>query len=197
VTREARNPVRRNRATSLVLAGVVVGMAGLSYAAVPLYRAFCQLTGVGGTTQRAESAPGRVVEDRLVKVRFDANVNGALPWRFEPVEREIAVKPGEQTLVFYRATNRSNRPTSGTATFNVTPTTAGVFFSKIECFCFTEQTLAPNQSVEMPVLFFVDPAVATDRHGRGITTITLSYTFFPAPESGATRSAGRPIKPAS
>ncbi|MFO1189472.1 MAG: cytochrome c oxidase assembly protein [Alphaproteobacteria bacterium] len=189
-------PRRRNIVTAVILTSVVAGMVGLSYAAVPLYRAFCQLTGIGGTTQRAARAPDTVVADRPVRVRFDANVNAALPWHFEPVERVVTVKPGEQTLVFYRATNRSDRPTTGTATFNVTPPTAGLFFTKIECFCFTEQTLGPNQTVEMPVLFFVDPAIVSDRRGRDVTTITLSYTFFPSPPAVAPRSAARPAKPA-
>lgn len=191
-----KDPGRRNRATSFILAGVVAGMVGLSYASVPLYRAFCQITGIGGTTQRAASAPDAIIAERQIKVRFDANVNGALPWRFEPVEREVVVRPGEQVLVFYRATNRSDHPTTGTATFNVTPTTAGAFFAKIDCFCFSAQTLAPHESVEMPVLFFVDPSIATDRHGRGINTITLSYTFFVSPTAAAPRSAGRADKPA-
>jgi len=186
----------RNRTTSIILVAVVAGMVGLSYAAVPLYRAFCQVTGFGGTTQRAEKAPETVITDRKVKVRFDANVNSSLPWRFEPLEREILVRPGEQILAFYRATNRSDRPTTGAATFNVTPMTAGQFFAKVDCFCFTEQTLGPNETVEMPVLFFVDPTIATDRHGRGITTITLSYTFFASVPADASRETARPAKPA-
>lgn len=191
-----QDPRRRNRATLILLAGVVAGMVGLSYASVPLYRAFCQLTGIGGTTQRADRVPGPVVADRPIKVRFDANVNTVLPWRFEPVVNQVTVRPGEQMLVYYRATNVSDKPTTGTATFNVSPPSAGSFFVKIECFCFTEQTLGPNESVEMPVMFFVDPSIATDRRGNGLSTITLSYTFYATPTADVPRSAARPAKPA-
>jgi len=171
---------RRKRATMIGLAALVAGMVGMAYAAVPLYQIFCQVTGYGGTTQRAAAAPGAVQADRVIAVRFDATVNSALPWRFRPLQREIVVRPGEQTLIFYRATNVSDRAVTGTATFNVTPVKAGIYFNKIDCFCFTEQRLAPGESIDMPVSFFVDPEMLADRNVEEVKTITLSYTFFAA-----------------
>jgi cytochrome c oxidase assembly protein subunit 11 len=169
-------------------------MAGVSFAAVPLYRWFCQVTGYGGTTQRAEHAPDQA-EDRWVTVRLDANVAGnGLPWRFEPVERSVRVRVGEERIVFYRATNEARVATTGTATFNVTPHKAGVHFRKIACFCFAEQTLDPGQSVDMPVSFFVDPALLADRSTADVTTITLSYTFFRAPGQPARTVASGPAR---
>ncbi|HUE46159.1 MAG TPA: cytochrome c oxidase assembly protein [Aestuariivirgaceae bacterium] len=168
----------RNRNTAVVCSAVVAGMVGLSFAAVPLYQLFCQVTGFGGTTQRAESVAGPVLE-RTMKVRFDGNVGNGLPWEFKPVERQIELKVGEQSLGTYRATNVSDRPTTGTATFNVSPSLAGAYFVKIECFCFTEQTLEPGESVDMPVMFFIDPDIADDRDVAKLATITLSYTFYP------------------
>ena len=158
--------------------GVVVAMAGLAYAAAPLYDMFCRVTGYAGTPMRAEAAPGAVDGDRLITVRFDANVDPALPWSFQPVQRAIKVRPGETHLVFYRAVNRDAEAITGHASFNVAPDQAGRFFGKIECFCFTEQRLEAGQSVEMPVSFFVDPAILTDRDGRAFDEITLSYTFY-------------------
>lgn len=157
---------------------VVAAMGGLAYAAVPLYDMFCRATGYAGTPGRAESAPGAVNSTRVITVRFDANVDPALSWSFQPVQRSITVKPGENYLIFYRAENRDSQPVTGHASFNVTPDQAGRFFSKIECFCFKEQHLAPGQSIEMPVSFFVDPAILTDRGGKAFDEITLSYTFF-------------------
>jgi cytochrome c oxidase assembly protein subunit 11 len=168
----------RNRNTAVVCSAVVAGMVGLSFAAVPLYQLFCQVTGFGGTTQRAESVAGPVLE-RTMKVRFDGNVGNGLPWDFKPVERQIELKVGEQAIGTYRATNVSDRPTSGSATFNVSPSLAGAYFVKIECFCFTEQTLAPGESVDMPVMFYIDPEIADDRDVANLGTITLSYTFYP------------------
>jgi len=170
---------RRNRAVMLTCSAIVAGMTGLSFAAVPLYDLFCRATGYGGTTQVAEVAPQQVL-DRVVKVRFNADVNGALPWSFAPETREVALKVGETGLVSYRASNRSDGPIVGTATFNVTPQKAGIYFNKIQCFCFTEQRLEPGQTVDMPVMFFVDPAIAADRNLDDVETITLSYTFFRA-----------------
>ncbi|MDJ0893626.1 MAG: cytochrome c oxidase assembly protein [Alphaproteobacteria bacterium] len=175
---------RRNTATGLVLVAVVAGMVGLAFAAVPLYRLFCQVTGYGGTTQRAETAPAQI-GDRIITVRFNADVNSALPWDFVPVQREVEVRVGEETLVFYRAENRSSEPITGTAVFNVTPLKAGVYFSKIACFCFEEQRLAAGQAVDMPISFFVDPAIADDPNLDDVKTITLSYTFFPVREEAA------------
>jgi cytochrome c oxidase assembly protein subunit 11 len=171
--------IGRNQGTALVCAVVVAGMVGLSFAAVPLYRLFCQVTGFAGTTQRAETVAGPVL-DRMMEVRFDANVGAGLPWEFRPLERQIDIKVGEQGEAFYRATNRSDRPVTGTATFNVSPPLAGAYFVKIECFCFTEQTLQPGQSVDMPVVFYIDPEIAEDRDVENLGTITLSYTFYPA-----------------
>ncbi len=180
-----------NRRTALTLGGVAAGMVGASFAAVPLYRLFCQVTGYGGTTQRAERAPAAAGE-RLITVRFDANVSGnGLPWAFAPVEREMRVRVGEEHLAFYRATNEARVATTGQATFNVTPHKAGPYFSKIACFCFSEQTLGPRQSMDMPVSFFIDPAIAGDPNTADIDTITLSYTFFRTEPTGG-RSAAAP-----
>lgn len=169
----------RHRRVGLICASIVVGMAGASYAAVPLYRLFCQVTGFNGTTMVA-AAPSTSVIDRTVSVRFDANTRSGLPWTFEPVQRTVDVKLGENALVFYRATNTSDRPVTGTALFNVSPELAGQYFNKIECFCFKEQTLQPGESIEMPVSFFVDAAYDRDADIGHISQITLSYSFFPA-----------------
>lgn len=167
----------RNVIVALALVSLVGGMIGMSYAAVPLYRLFCQVTGYGGTTQRALAGAGRVL-DREVVVRLDANVSG-LPWRFRPEVPQVHVKLGETALVNFIAENTGSTPTTGTATFNVQPSIAGVHFNKIECFCFAEQPLAPGESIEMPVQFFIAPDFAEDRGLRATRTITLSYTFFP------------------
>ena len=151
-------------------------MLGVAFAAVPAYRVFCQVTGLGGTTQVAEQAPGAVAGE--IGVRFDANISPELPWKFEPAHT-VRIAPGERTIVNYTAANLVARDTTGTATFNVSPAIAGKYFSKIECFCFTEQTLKPGERVEMPVVFFVDPAILTDPDTAHIDEITLSYTFFP------------------
>jgi cytochrome c oxidase assembly protein subunit 11 len=145
---------------------------------------FCQLTGYGGTTQRASSAPAQALE-REITIRFDANVARDLPWRFEPAQLAVTLRVGEQGLAFYRAENLSTRRIVGSAAFNVTPAEAGAYFSKIECFCFTEQALAPGAAVELPVAFFVDPAIAQDRNLASVQTITLSYTFYAMPERSA------------
>ena len=173
----------RNNRTALIAALVALGFLGLAFASVPLYRMFCQLTGFDGTPLRAERAPGAVAG--AIGVRFDANVHPGLPWRFEPVENRVRVAPGARATVLYRATNLTARPITGTAVFNVTPDSAGQYFNKIECFCFTEQTLGPGQSVDMPVTFYVDPKVRQDDGTRAIDEITLSYTFYPV-ESRAT-----------
>ena len=162
---------------AMALVGLVAGMVGLSFAAVPLYQMFCQATGYGGTTQRADAAPKDIL-DRTVIVRFDANVDPKLPWKFAPEQRTVEVRIGESALAFFKATNLSDKPVVGTAGFNVAPQAAGLYFSKIECFCFTEQKLAPGQSIEMPVTFFVDPKFAEDESTKNIPEITLSYTFY-------------------
>ncbi len=182
---------RRRRLRALVLS-----MAGLSFAAVPLYRLYCQVTGYQGTTQKAEKASD-VVLDRVVKVHFDANVAAELPWKFEPMQSSLDVKVGENTLAFYKATNNSDRPTTGTAVFNVTPDAVGSHFNKVQCFCFTEQRLEPGQSIEMAVSFFVDPAFVTDEETKNLSELTLSYSFYPVAEpkkkegQAAAASAGK------
>jgi cytochrome c oxidase assembly protein subunit 11 len=175
-----RRPEGRNAATGLVLAGVALGMVGMAFAAVPLYSLFCQVTGYGGTSQVAEEAPG-AVSGRMITVQFDASIASGMPWKFKPVQREIKVRIGEEQLAFYRAHNPLNRAVMGTATYNVTPHKAGPYFSKIDCFCFTEQVLEPGQSVDMPVSFFVDPDILKDPGLDDVRTITLSYTFFEKP----------------
>jgi cytochrome c oxidase assembly protein subunit 11 len=161
------------------LVAVVGGMLGLAYAAVPLYQAFCKATGFAGTPLVAQEGE-RPVIGRTVEVRFDSNTDANLPWRFQPVERSVKVHLGEEKLVFFRATNLSQRPIVGTATYNVTPEWTAGWFNKIQCFCFTEQLLQPGQSVDMPVLFFVDADMNKDRRYDDVRTITLSYTFYEA-----------------
>ncbi|MDF1793603.1 MAG: cytochrome c oxidase assembly protein [Thalassobaculaceae bacterium] len=175
----ARATRRSNRRVAVVLGGIVVGMVGVSFAAVPLYSIFCAVTGFGGTTSRADAAPGMTV-DRKFTVRFDANVNEGLDWEFVPAVRTAEVEMGVETLAFFRATNDSDKPVVGTAAFNVTPHKSGQYFMKIDCFCFTEQVLMPGQTVDMPVQFFLDPELMKDPKMDGVTTITLSYTFYPA-----------------
>jgi cytochrome c oxidase assembly protein subunit 11 len=171
--------------TALFLVLLVFGMTGLAFASVPLYRMFCEATGFGGTPLRAERAPGAVAGE--IGVRFDANVNSSLPWRFEPVQETVRIHPGERTQIFYRATNLTARQTAGEAVFNVSPAQAAPYFSKIECFCFTEQALKGGQSVDMPVVFFVDPRILQDRNTKNIDEITLSYTFYPVEKPETSR----------
>lgn len=183
---------RTNRRLLAALFGVAFGMVGLAYASVPLYALFCQVTGFGGTTQRAEAAPA-VISDRTVTVRFNGDVGPALPWSFRPSEPAIRVRLGEQTLTSFRAQNRAARTTVGTATFNVTPDKVGRYFAKIQCFCFEEQMLGPGDRADMPVVFFVDPALADDPDMDDVSTITLSYTFFRAADEDrilASRTGG-------
>jgi cytochrome c oxidase assembly protein subunit 11 len=176
---------QKNRAVGIRAALFGLAMLGLAFAAVPLYRIFCQVTGFGGTTMKAEGpAPGGIAGQ--VGVRFDANISPTLPWKFEPEQATVRIHPGARTTIYYKASNYTARRTVGTATFNVTPEIAGKYFSKIECFCFTEQVLKGGESVRMPVVFFVDPKIATDPDTKHIDEITLSYTFYPVenPESG-------------
>ena len=168
----------KNRRVGYALAGVVVGMVGLAYASVPLYDLFCRVTGYGGTTQRADSAPA-IVTDRTFRVQFNADISPELPWSFRPAQGAVEVKSGEERLVFYRAVNNSDAAVVGTAVFNVTPQKAGAYFSKVACFCFEKQRLEPGQSMDFPVSFFVDPDIAKDPNLNDVKTITLSYTFFP------------------
>jgi cytochrome c oxidase assembly protein subunit 11 len=169
--------------TALFAAGLAGAMLGLGYASVPLYRMFCQATGLGGTTQRAVGdAPGAVKTGTIINIRFDANHAPNLPWEFKPERTVEQVAIGARDMAFFSAKNLSNSPSKGTATFNVTPTQAGKYFNKIQCFCFTEQTLMPNKQVRMPVIFFVDPKILDDPATRDIKEITLSYTFYPVDE---------------
>ena len=169
----------KNARLAWTMVAIVGGMLGLSYAAVPLYEAFCKATGFAGTPLVAQAGERPVIA-RTVEVRFDSNTDANLPWRFQPVERSVKVHLGEEKLVFFRATNLSQRPVVGTATYNVTPEWTAGWFNKIQCFCFNEQLLQPGQSVDMPVLFFVDADMDKDRRYDDVRTITLSYTFFEA-----------------
>ncbi|WP_035484761.1 cytochrome c oxidase assembly protein [Geminicoccus roseus] len=166
-----------NVRVGLVCASVIAGMVGLTAASVPLYNLFCQVTGYGGTTQRAEAAP-REVSDTEVTVFFNADLAADMPWEFKPAQRSVKMRLGEEKLVFYTAENLTREPIAGTATFNVTPFAAGPHFLKIECFCFTEQVLQPGEKVDMPVSFYVDPSILDDVEAQDIREITLSYTFF-------------------
>ncbi|WP_265515803.1 cytochrome c oxidase assembly protein [Nitratireductor luteus] len=176
-------PGMRNAGVALACFGVFAGMVGLSYAAVPLYQLFCQVTGYGGTTQRAEQYSDTIL-DETITVRFDANTNN-LPWDFKPKQRQVTLKIGETMQIAYLAKNLARTATSGTATFNVSPPLAGAYFNKVECFCFTEQKLEPGQSYEMPVLFFIDPEIVNVPELKNLTEITLSYTFYPLNQSTA------------
>jgi cytochrome c oxidase assembly protein subunit 11 len=157
----------------------VASMVGAAYASVPLYSLFCKVTGFGGTTQVAEAAPAGTI-DRSFEVRFDSNINSALPWTFEPEQRSVSVKAGEVKTIYYKITNLSNETTYASAAYNVAPQETGAFFSKIQCFCFTSQSLAPGESRELPVVFFVDPAIDKVDYLKSVKTITLSYTYYPA-----------------
>jgi cytochrome c oxidase assembly protein subunit 11 len=167
------------------MALLAMAMVGLAFASVPLYRIFCQVTGFGGATVRAEDAPGAV--GGQIGVRFDANIDPALPWKFEPAQARVRIHPGARTMVHYRATNYTARSTTGRAIFNVTPVQAGPYFSKIECFCFTEQTLKAGESVLMPVIFYVDPKIREEEATKDIDEITLSYTFYPVEKLESSR----------
>jgi cytochrome c oxidase assembly protein subunit 11 len=168
---------RRDGFVALALAGLVAAMVGLSFAAVPLYRMFCQATGYAGTPQRADKGADEVL-DRIVTVRFDGNVDPALPWTFKPEQQSMQVKIGETALAFFKATNNTDKPITGRAVFNVVPEQIGLYFTKIQCFCFTQQTLAAKSSIDMPVTFFVDPKMVDDQDTKNISEITLSYTFY-------------------
>ena len=175
-----------NNRTAVIMAGVVAFMIGLAFASPALYRAFCSVTGFGGTPLKAASAPGAIARGQ-VRVRFDANVHPGLPWRFEPEQTVVTVRPGAQNKIFYRATNLSARTITAQAAYNVSPDQTGKYFKKIQCFCFNEQTLKPGQTVDMPVIFFVDPAFAKDEDTKDIGEITLSYTFYPVETVTASR----------
>jgi len=183
---------RKNGTTVVLLLSVVTGMIGLSFASVPLYSIFCRATGWGGTTQRATAAPQEVA-DAFVTVRFHTETAPDLGWEFRPLTPAIKVHPGEPHEVFFRATNRNSTPVTGTAAYNVTPTKSGIYFDKLQCFCFTEQRLDPGESRDMGVRFFVDPELVKDPSTRDVNTITLSYTMFRKPDATASRAQpGRP-----
>ena len=175
----SRRTLTRDAVVASICGFVVVFMVGASYAAVPFYNWFCRATGFNGTTQVARSAPSDAPLQRKISVRFDANVGPGLPWKFEPEQNEIEVRIGEVVTVFYTVTNQAARTTAGQAAYNVAPLTVGSYFQKINCFCFTEQTVGPGEKREMPVVFYVDPALAKDSENDGLNTITLSYTFYP------------------
>ena len=173
----------RDAAVAAACGFVVVLMVGAAYAAVPFYNWFCRVTGFNGTTQVAISAPSGAPLDRKIAVRFDSNVAPGLPWKFEPEETEIEVRIGEVVTAYYTVTNQSARTTTGQAAYNVAPLTVGAYFQKINCFCFTEQTMAAGEKRQMPVVFYVDPAIVNDGDNEGLNTITLSYTFYPVRDS--------------
>jgi cytochrome c oxidase assembly protein subunit 11 len=168
---------KRQTRTALIAGAVVLGMTGMAFAAVPLYKAFCRVTGYGGTTQEAQAAPDRIL-DRRIEVRFDANHSPDLPVEFAPKQSSERLRIGETGLAFYRVRNMSNEPIVARATYNVTPHIAGQYFAKLECFCFTDRVIAPGQEADLPVVFFVDPEIVDDPDTADITTLTLSYTFF-------------------
>jgi cytochrome c oxidase assembly protein subunit 11 len=171
-------PLRRDILVAFCCGGLVAVMIGLSFAAVPLYSWFCRTTGYGGTTQVAKAPPQRV-SDRTITVRFDSNVAAGLPWRFEPEQRTIDVKLGQVVTVYYSVTNQAARMTAGQAGYNVSPPTTGAYFEKINCFCFTQQTMKPGERRDMAVVFYVDPKLAEDSEQDKVDLITLSYTFYP------------------
>jgi cytochrome c oxidase assembly protein subunit 11 len=182
VSRKAPARLGRDALVASLCGFVVVLMVGASYAAVPFYNWFCRATGFNGTTQVATSAPSGAPLERTIAVRFDSNVAGGLPWKFVPEQTEIEVRIGQVVTVFYTVTNQSARTTAGQAAYNVAPLTVGSYFEKLNCFCFTEQTMAPGETREMPVVFYVDPALAADHENDGLNSITLSYTFYPVRE---------------
>ena len=170
--------------TAFLVVSIIIGMISLSYAAVPLYDLFCRTTGFGGTpVAKKDIINNKSINSIDIKMQFNSDVAGGLEWKFLPVERQKIVKTGNNTLVFYKAKNLSNNKITGVATFNVTPLKIGKYFSKIDCFCFEEQTLESGEEVEMPVSFYIDPEIANDPNTKEVKTITLSYTFFNTDEN--------------
>jgi cytochrome c oxidase assembly protein subunit 11 len=185
----------RNARTAARLAVIVLAMVGLTFASVPLYRLFCGATGYAGTTQRAAAPPQASAAGKsLITVRFNAETSNDLGWEFRPLQEQVTVHPGEERVIAYRAVNHTNEPITGTATFNVTPFKAGIYFNKIQCFCFSRQHLAPGESADLSVSFFVDPDISTDANTRDVDTITLSYTMFRAKDDGQPdQTSSRPV----
>jgi cytochrome c oxidase assembly protein subunit 11 len=181
--------VDRNRVVLGALVGVTLGMIALSFAAVPLYQVFCRATGFGGTTQRATQSAAQVL-DRKIEIRFNTDVNSDLPWIFKPNQRSVTLKVGETGMATFHAVNKSAEPIVGTAVYNVTPEKAGLYFDKIQCFCFTQQLLKPQESADLPVAFYVDPAIAKDPNLDDVTVITLSYTFYRAKSPALDKAIG-------
>jgi cytochrome c oxidase assembly protein subunit 11 len=179
---------RRHRKVALWAGAVAIAMVGMSFAAVPLYRVFCQRTGFSGTPLRADR-PSDATIDKRVTIRFDANVTPGFPWRFEPEQRTMTIKIGENALALYHAVNTSDHTVRGSAVFNISPEQAAPYFNKVQCFCFTEQELSPGQSTDFPVSFFIDPRIEQDKDAREVTEITLSYTFHPLPPKRGTAEA--------
>ena len=175
----SRRGVGRDALVGSICGLVAVLMVGAAYAAVPFYNWFCRATGFNGTTQVATSAPAGAPLARKIAVRFDSNVAPGLPWKFEPEKTEIEVRIGEVVTVYYNVTNQSARTTTGQAAYNVAPLTVGSYFQKLNCFCFTEQTMTPGEKREMAVVFYVDPSIVNDSDNEWLNTITLSYTFYP------------------
>jgi len=182
-------PTGRGHLKVAAICGVAFfGMVGAAYAAVPLYKLFCQATGFDGTVRKAVTKPTKVL-DRKVEVRFDANVR-TLPWDFQPMQTSQQIRIGDTGLAFFKVTNKGDKPMTGRALYNVVPEQAGAYFQKLECFCFSNQTIEPGQTVEFPVVYFVDPGFVTDQDTKDKSTITLSYTFFPAvPDAAGTKQA--------
>lgn len=176
--REARKPGRNNSLVVAMCLSFVIGMSAMCAAAVPLYRMFCEATGFNGTTQRVDQASS-VILDKPITVTFDSNVASGLPWDFKPMQKDVTVKIGETVEVKFYAENKSDQPTRGQAIFNVSPVEAGAYFNKVQCFCFNETDLAPGERREMPVVFYVDPEITKAAETKSITTLTLSYTFYP------------------
>ena len=184
------------RRTGFIAGGVAVAMLGLAYASVPLYRLFCQVTGFGGATIRVDENAAPKAVDKVIKVRFDANVAPGLAWTFKPVQTQATIRIGERKMAFYQATNLTDKPITGMATYNVSPDTAGGYFMKIHCFCFDQQTLQPGETVDMPVSYYIDPAILEDASARRIDEITLSYTFVPQEEETNKTAANTAVKAA-
>jgi cytochrome c oxidase assembly protein subunit 11 len=190
---------RKNRRIAVYCVATVAFMVAGAFASAPLYDMFCRVTGFAGTPLRATHAPGAAApgaeSEQLITIRFNSTVAPGMPWKFQPVQREIKVRPGEEMLAFYQATNPTARTVMGTASFNVTPEKAGQYFNKIACFCFTEQELGPGQTVDMPVSFFVDPEMLKDPKTRDVVEITLSYTFFRKEDSTRVSDRGGNARP--